>query len=155
MKRKESLVTHLGMVLVFKHKNQRSQIIWRTEPGDGVTCLPAVADADGDGSFELGLAGCRDSFRCVEPKTGKILWKIAEASTSNCVACDINGDGLVEFLFANAANVMAVRDGKAVWNISLPSVITQLALADADNDGITEILAGAEDGKLYCIDENE
>ncbi|MEM2888720.1 MAG: hypothetical protein QXR42_04470 [Candidatus Bathyarchaeia archaeon] len=153
--KKESLVTHPGMVLAFKHKNQRSQIIWRTEPGDGVTCLPAVADADGDGSFELGLAGCRDSFRCVEPKTGKILWKIAEASTSNCVACDINGDGLVEFLFANAANVMAVRDGKAVWNISLPSVITQLALADADNDGITEILAGAEDGKLYCIDENE
>ncbi|MBS7615175.1 VCBS repeat-containing protein [Candidatus Bathyarchaeota archaeon] len=70
------------------------------------------------------------------------------------MACDINGDGLEEFLFANAANVMAMRNGKVVWNISLPSVITQLALADADDDGFTEILAGAENGKLYCIDES-
>jgi len=152
---KESLVTHSGMVLTFKHKNQRSSIIWRTEPGDGVTCLPAVADTDGDGSLELGLAGCRDGFRCVDSMTGKILWKISEASSSNCVACDINSDGLEEFLFANGTTVVAVRDGRVVWKISLPSVITQLALADADDDGFIEILAGAENGKLYCIDENE
>jgi outer membrane protein assembly factor BamB len=149
---KESLVTHPGMIIAFKHHDKRSHIIWRTEPGDGITTLPAVADTDGDGVFELGLPGCRDGFRCVDSKTGRVLWNIGEGASSNCVACDIDGDGREEFLYANGKLLRAVRNGKVVWEINLLAGITQLAVADVDGDGTSEILAGAEDGKMYCID---
>ena len=150
---KETLVTHPGMLIVFKHHDQRNWIVWRTEPGDGITILPAIADTDGDGVFELGLPGCRDGFRCVDPKTGRVLWNMVGSASSNCVACDIDSDGREEFLYADGELLRAVRNGKVVWEVNLPANITQLAIADVDGDGTSEILAGAEDGKMYCIDE--
>jgi hypothetical protein len=150
---KETLVTHPGMLIVFKHRDQRSQIVWRTEPGDGVTSLPAIADTNGDGVFELGLPGCRDGFRCVDPKTGEVLWNMVGGASSNGVACDIDGDGREEFLYADGKSLRAVRNGKVTWEVNLPAVITQLAIADVDDDGASEILAGAENGKMYCVDD--
>ena len=149
---KETLVTHPGMLIVFKHHDRHSWIVWRTEPGDGITILPAIADTDGDGVFKLGLPGCRDGFRCVDPKTGRVLWNMVGSASSNCVACDIDSDGREEFLYADGRLLRAVRNGKVVWEVNLPANITQLAIADVDGDGTSEILAGAEDGKMYCID---
>ncbi len=151
---KESLVTHTEMVLAYKHRGGRSQMMWRTETGDGVTCLPALADTNGDGVLELGLAGCRGGFRSVDPKTGKVIWKIAGGASSNCVACDVDGDGREEFLYADGRLLRAVMDGRVTWEISLPAVVTQLAVADVDGDGASEVLAGADDGKMYCIDDD-
>jgi outer membrane protein assembly factor BamB len=74
-------------------------------------------------------------------------------ASSNCLACDIDGDGREEFLYADGKFLKAVRNGKVVWEECLSTSITQLAIADVDGDGASEILAGAEDGKLYCIDE--
>ncbi len=149
---KESLVTHTGMVIAFRHRDRRSQMVWRTEPGDGVTCLPALADTDGDGVLEIGLPGCRDGFRCVDSKTGRVLWTIAGGASSNCVACDIDGDGREEFLYADGKSLKAVRNGRVTWEVNLPAAVTQLAVADVDDDGASEVLAGAENGKMYCID---
>jgi len=149
---KESLVTHPGMVIVFKHRDQRSWMVWRTEPGDGVTSLPALADTNGDGFLVIGLPGCRDGFRCVDPKTGEVLWKIAGGASSNCLACDIDGDGREEFLYADGKLIRAVRNGNVTWEVNLLAVITQLAAADVDGDGTSEILVCAENGKIYCID---
>ena len=150
----ESLVTHAEMVLAYKHGGGRCHVMWRTETGDGVTCLPALADTNGDGVLKLGLAGCRDGFRCVDPRTGKVLWTVAGGASSNCVACDVDGDGLEEFLYADGKMLKAVGNGKIVWEISLPAGVTQLAVADVDGDSASEVLAGADDGKMYCIDSD-
>ena len=151
---RESLVTHAEMVLAYRHREGRCQMMWRTESGDGASCLPAMADTDGDGVLKLGLAGCRDGFRCVESKTGRVLWTIAGGASSNCVACDIDGDGLEEFLYADGKLVKAVRDGRVTWEINLPTSVTQLAVADVYGDVASEVLAGADNGRLYCINNN-
>jgi len=113
-----------------------------------------LADVNGDGVLELGLAGCRDGFRCVDPRTGKVLWKIEGGTSSNCVSCDVDGDGKEEFLYADGKSVKAVRDGRVTWEIALPVGVTQLAVADVDGDGASEVLASADNGKMYCINDS-
>jgi hypothetical protein len=68
------------------------------------------------------------------------------------VACDIDGDGREEFLYADGKSLKAVRNGRVTWEVNLPAAVTQLAVADVDDDGTSEVLVGAENGKMYCID---
>ncbi len=98
------------MLLVFAHREGRAELLWRTEPNDGASGLPAIGDADGDGQLEIGVPGCRDGFRCLDAATGKVLWSVPPqgVGASNCVAADINGDGLEEFLYANGSRLLAV-----------------------------------------------
>ncbi|MBI1923644.1 hypothetical protein HYR99_05285 [Candidatus Poribacteria bacterium] len=153
----EILVTHPHVFAVLKRRNQHLDILWRTEPGDGPSwpySLPALADTDGDGRFELGAPGFRDGFRCFNPSTGHVLWNIEGSASSNCVACDIDADGREEFLYADGTVMKAVRNGEVVWQMELPASVIQLALADVDGDGASEVLASSQDGRLYCVDEN-
>ena len=48
---------------------------------------------------------------------------------------------------------MARRDGevKVFWQIELPACIQNIVVDDVDDDGNAEILAGGNDGVLYCI----
>ncbi|MBC8228458.1 VCBS repeat-containing protein [bacterium] len=108
--------------------------------------------------MEIGLPGFQDGFRCIDAATGEILWTVPSqgSGASNCVAVDINGDGMEEFIYANGSQLLAVaqRTGikqAIVWQIDLPVSVQNIVVADVDGDGEAEILAGGSDGVLYCI----
>lgn len=153
----ETLWTSQPIIIAFFHKGTKTDILWRTEPNDGATGLPALGDTDGDGKLEIGLAGFKDGFRCLEPATGNVLWKIQPQgeNASNCVSADINGDGIEEFIYANGSKLLAVAkrndEISIFWQIELPASIQNIVVDDVDNDGSAEILAGGRDGILYCI----
>jgi len=155
----ETLWTSPSIVLAWTQRQGRAALLWRTEPNDGATGQPAWGDTDGDGRREIGLPGFADGFRCLDPATGQSLWTVPAQGdgVSNCVAADLNGDGIEEFLYANGSRLLAVarRPGAAspiLWQIDLPAPIRNVAVADVDGDGLAEILAGGSDGVLYGVD---
>ena len=155
----ETLWTSPSIILAFAHCEGRAELLWRTEPNDGAKELPAIGDTDGDGRLGIGLPGFQDGFRCIDAATGKILWTIPsqDGGTTNCIAVDINGDGLEEFVYADGSRLLAVaqRSGSEqaiIWEINLPASVQNIVVADVDGDGDAEILAGGSDGVLYCIE---
>ena len=155
----ETLSTSSSMILAFAHREGRAEILWRTEPNDGASGFPAIGDTDGDGHLEIGLPGFKDGFRCLDAATGKVLWTVPPqgSGASNCIAVDINGDGVEEFLYANGNRLMAVAwrpgvEDAIIWQTDLPAPIQNIAVADVDGDDEIEILAGGSDGILYCVE---
>ena len=155
----ETLWTSSSIVLVFGRREGRAELLWRTEPNDGATGFPAIGDTDGDGRLEIGLPGFTDGFRCLDAATGEVLWMVPSqgSGASNCIAVDIDGDGLEEFLYANDNLLLAVAQrpgakGHIVWQLALPASISNIAVADVDGDGKSEILAGGSDGVLYYVE---
>ena len=106
----ETLWTSASIILAFATREGRADLLWRTEPNDGATGFPAIGDIDGDGRLEIGLPGFQDGFRCLDAATGEVRWTVPsqDSGASNCVAVDINGDGLEEFLYANGCHLLAV-----------------------------------------------
>ncbi|MEK7399166.1 MAG: VCBS repeat-containing protein, partial [Candidatus Poribacteria bacterium] len=153
----ETLWASSPIIIAFFHDGIKTDILWRTEPNDGATGLPAFGDTDGDGRCEIGLPGFKDGFRCIDPATGQTLWNVPQQGdgSSNCVAVDINGDGIEEFVFANGSKLLAVAKRNSadpiLWQIDLPSAIQNIVIDDIDGDDRAEILAGGRDGILYCI----
>jgi hypothetical protein len=153
----ETLWASSPIIIAFFHDGIKTDILWRTEPNDGASGLPAFGDTDGDGRCEIGLPGFKDGFRCIDPMTGQTLWNVPQQGegSSNCVAVDINGDGIEEFVFANGAKLLAVAKRNSadpiLWQIDLPSAIQNIVIDDIDGDGKAEILAGGRDGVLYCV----
>jgi len=154
----DTLWVSQSIIIAFAPRETCTDILWHTEPGDGASGTPAYGDSDGDGYPEIGLPGFKDGFRCIAPASGNTLYTVPQYGdgASNCVAIDINNDGLEEFLYANGSCLLAVAQRKEnldpfIWKLELPSAIKNLALGDVDNDGNIEILASGTDGIIYCV----
>jgi len=155
----ESLVAYRWCIVAFKPRPPcHLAAMWYTPAGDGANNpLPALADVNGDGKLELGVAGCNEGFRCMDAATGKALWSVpAKGRASNTVGVDINDNGKEDFVFARGKRLMAVAQaedgtGRIIWELEMPVKISQIAVADWDGDGKAEIIASGVDGKLYGI----
>ena len=156
----ESIVTYTWCMVAFKPDPPcRLKVIWHSPFEDGANnSIPAIADVNGDGKLELGVAGCNEGFRCMDAATGKTLWSVpAEGRASNTVGVDINGDGQEEFVFARGKRLMAVGqagDGavRIVWELEMPVEIAEVAVANWDGDGKAKIIVCGVDGKLYGVE---
>ncbi|MFB3106192.1 MAG: FG-GAP repeat domain-containing protein, partial [Pseudomonadales bacterium] len=151
----ETLWTSPSMIIAFAHRNGRAEILWRTEPNDGTNALPAIGDVDGDGHFEIGVPGCQDGFRCLDGATGTVQWTIPSRGdrTSNCVAVDIDSDGIEEFIYADGSKLLATgREGRIKWEFDLPVPIEYIVVADVDDDENAEILVSGSNGVVYCVE---
>jgi len=154
----ESVVAYGWTIVAFKPvPPHHLRPLWYTSAGDGASNpIPAIADVNGDGKLELGVA-CKEGLRCIDAATGKTLWSVpAKGRASNTVGVDINSDGREDFVFGRGKRLMAVTQaedgtGRIVWELDMPAEIGQIAVADWDGDGRAEILARGVDGKLYGV----
>ncbi|MBI3920166.1 MAG: VCBS repeat-containing protein [Armatimonadetes bacterium] len=133
--------------------------VWRTPPLDyNAGSAAAVADADGDGQVEAGVAFA-DRFDCFAMATGKVKWSVhLPGRGSDVVAADIDGDGKPEFLFGCAdGRLYAVKavtggtQGRVLWKVALGAPVGQPAIVDLDDDGSAEMLVCTQDGYLHVL----
>lgn len=123
-----------------------------TDPGP-----PCVADFDGDGVSEIGIA-TYGNFGLYE-LDGTQVWSVAATGPglSGCSGFDFDEDGVVEVLQQDLDNLV-VRDGPtgaARWSgprvgenvgVNVPYVV------DIDGDGAAEIVSAGADGYGHGID---
>ena len=67
------------------------------------------------------------------------------------VAADVNGDGVMELVYAGRdgrLRAVSGKDGREVWSIAAAG---RPVIADVDGDGLVEVLAVGGDGVLRAI----
>lgn len=167
---------------VYVHNTQHSgsnwPVLWMVSipscgGGAGAGGAPTVADFDGDGWMEIGVAGgtCYAVFdkacpgnseKCASPSPEtSILWKhTTDDSSSNVTSStvfDFNGDGKAEVIYNDEQRffVFNGEDGSEVYSNLNPSRTRteQPVVADVDNDGNAEIVFVASNEASFAGDD--
>jgi outer membrane protein assembly factor BamB len=134
------------------------EVLWHTPYLEGTTSQAGIRkNAD---RWEIGAATYyRGGFHCYAAKDGRLLWsfKPPRNVTTDIVTCDMDGDGVEEFIFGSGRTLYALGstgDAPTVkWQLDLAGAVHSPICADVDGDGRSEVLALAADGNLYCIGE--
>jgi len=159
-------VIRVSNSIVSVHNGDTGEMIWGRSlaacgSNRGRGGPPTVADFDGDGLVEIGVAGafCYSVYepscvgdplpeRCV---AGGTLWRVAtddgSSSVTGSTVFDFNGDGRAEVVYNDEEyfRVFDGRTGRALFRDANPSRTRTEApvVADVDNDGNAEIVFGA------------
>jgi hypothetical protein len=110
-----------------------------------------------DGEWIIGFGRQNGNFACLDAATGRLRWELPiDASAGDVVACDINGDGVDEFIFGDShgcLRAVADRGGKpiVVWKVALRAAGGSPVIADLDGDGALEIIVPTADGNLTVL----
>jgi len=132
---------------------------WLSAPLPSLTSsFAGIADIDDDGIVELGLSYADGDFVCLRGDTGEEKWRLHNCGVaSDVVACDIDGDGRIEFVLATReGELMAIGSstsgaGLIKWRMQFPTSLGPPVVADFDGDGESEVIVVAGDGWMYAI----
>ena len=138
--------------------------LWRAQAENPIPSSPALADLDGDGKLEA-IIGTNDKALWCVNGSGDVRWTApleGEVGDSGATACDLNGDGTPEVL-VGAESIVYCFDvqGKERWRYTMvplrdqketPTIKAPLACGDVDGDGKPNIVLGASDGSVRCLD---
>lgn len=148
--------------------SDRGELLWtRSLNACFGRTLPLLADADGNGQYELYLSTAFNNphpgLFALAAATGNLLWQAPAVMQSyrSTVVCDLDGDGHNEILFGdkNTSLYCVDANGKRRWTTQLQGrgIFSAPAAADLQGTGsgtlfITVRDAGSNGKSLYSLD---
>ncbi|PYR27430.1 MAG: hypothetical protein DMF98_06000, partial [Acidobacteria bacterium] len=145
----EIVVVSAGRVFLL---DRFGQIIWGPValPGGGRGGPPTIADVDGDGIPEIGVAGL--SRYSVFRADGSLLWSVPSQDTSQVTGStvfDFDGDGKAEVIYNDEKSLRVFNGatGQAIFSVVNPSGTASEypVVVDLDGDGHADLLAVRND----------
>ena len=131
-----------------RRQDNKGAVLWQVVMPGGGGGPPTIADYDGDGQPEIGVAGA--AFYVVFEPDGKILWQKATQDLSSQVTgssvFDFEGDGAAEVIYNDELRlrVYAGTNGAEKLNLNgygSATLFEYPIVVDVDNDGQSEIVA--------------
>lgn len=126
--------------------------------GETTQCKHALADFDGDGTFEITSAGYGDGVRAINAKTGRVLWSLQAPEPTGPKVAAANIDGLSgdEIVYPSGNTLVAITGdlatGRVLWTWQGPARLSLPAIADVDGDGLAEIVVQDANATIHCLD---
>jgi RHS repeat-associated protein len=119
-------------------------------PGGGQGGAPLIADTDGDGKPEIGVAGFTNFV--VFNRDGSVRWQSAttdrSSNSTGSVAFDLDGDGSIEIVYRDEVFLRIYRGADGVLLAKIPiesSTWSEIpVIADVDNDGHADIVVSSD-----------
>ena len=153
--------------------NKSGKELWRYHSGSPIYAEIAVGDIDHDEESEIVFCS-GDSIIAID-SSGDLLWKrkFSMRIGSNPTISDLDGDGYLEITaideswvtlgpavsseeWINSSNILNYK-GETVHKLRFNEIgydyVYGVSIADLENDGKLEILAGTSKGYLYCYSE--
>ncbi|MFN7700213.1 MAG: FG-GAP repeat domain-containing protein [Deltaproteobacteria bacterium] len=123
------------------------------QPGGGRGGPPTVADFDGDGRPEIGVAGAASYSVYDREEPDGVLWsRTTQDVSSNATGSsvfDFEGDGAAEVVYGDECNMRVYRGSDGEVLLQIPSTSATIheypLVADVDADGNSEIVIVAND----------
>ena len=135
--------------------------VWCEEFDTSPRTMPAFGDFTGSGRMQAVGIGYRDGIRCYDTATGNVLWRMPMPAkgrvTDTPASGDVDSDGRDEALFVIGKTLHCLgtdkegKQGVVKWKLDLPVAVGAPVIADADGDGLAEILVTGADGFVYCV----
>ncbi len=152
------VVVHSGNVSIVRASDGERLFGPVPQPGGGRGGPPTIADFDGDGLPEIGIAGAM-SYSVFDPDGDEnVLWSQTTQDTSSNITgssvFDFDGDGRAEVVYNDECymRIYAGADGEVVAQVPQNShtLIEYPVIADVDADGNTEIVFAANAAVNRC-----
>lgn len=143
---------------------QSGELLWKYQTNGWVRGVFSC-DINGDEKVEI-LAGSVDKHIYVFNERGHLLTQYNMGQpVQRIIATDVDKDGNIEILVCTDAKDLTALsyhqdefdprvDIQEKWRTTFNKRILSLCVADLDNDGKSEIVAGSEDKRIYILDEH-
>ena len=149
-------------------------LIWKYQTDDAIESSPAIDDITGDGILDIVIMSYDGLYALTND--GQLIWKygIEKGGISSPAISDVNNDNLNDIivggingiLYAFTTEKKVDINGnppqllpKLLWSYSTQivdnlGILSSPVVIDLNNDHSYEIIFGASDSSLYCLDQN-
>lgn len=160
-------VSNLGQMNAFDPSNGKLIYTYEPSPKECTDSPATILDFDRDGNLEFLYGTFMGKVHLVDAKSGeeKRVYKVCDHFIQTApTVVDCNQDGQLDFVVATfkGDNKIYAVDGKSgehLWDFKIEGdhmgMYHGCSIGDLDNDGSIELVIGAYDGKVYCLNAND